>query len=69
MSLPAIGSTVTLLSDIWDDGDDGHHPPGYLAKRGETLIVRKHGFKAGSLAVAHEDITDNSFTVYEGEWA
>jgi hypothetical protein len=33
------GQQVKPLKDIWDDGQD-HHPAGYLAHKGETLIVR-----------------------------
>ena len=61
--LPAIGQRVSLLADIWDDGED-HHPPGYLAQRGEILIVRNldpgHEFP---VLVSHEQITDQSFRV------
>lgn len=61
--LPAIGQRVALLADIWDNGED-HHPPGYLAQRGEILIVRKldpgHEFP---VLVSHEQITDQSFRV------
>lgn len=54
---------MRLLVSIWDDGAD-HHPPGYLAHKGEELIVRQtdpgHEFP---VCVSHEHITDNSFRV------
>ena len=59
----AIGDKVRLLADIWDDGQD-HHPAGYLAHKGEVLIVRAvdpgHGFP---ICVSHKEITDRSFRV------
>lgn len=62
--LPAVGQRVALLADIWDDGCENHHPSGYLAQRGEILIVRAvdpgHEFP---VCVSHEHITDNSFRV------
>lgn len=61
--LPLVGQRVALLADIWDDGAD-HHPPGYLARRGEVLIVRSldpgHEFP---VLISHEEITDQSFRV------
>lgn len=61
----AVGSKVRLTKAIWDDGED-HHPPGWLAQRGEVLVVRQvHGT---DLAVSHEDITDSSFMVFPGEY-
>ena len=58
-----VGQRVRLLADIWDDGAD-HHPPGYLAHRGEELIVRS--VDTGStfpVYVSHKGRTDNSFGV------
>ena len=58
-----VGQRIRLLADIWDDGAD-HHPPGYLAHRGEKLIVRK--VDPGSefpICVSHKGRTDNSFRV------
>jgi hypothetical protein len=58
-----VGDKVRLLADIWDDGQD-HHPPGYLAHRGEVLFVRAvdqgHEFP---ICVSHKGRTDNSFRV------
>lgn len=62
-----VGKRVILLEDIWDDGED-HHPPGYLARRGEELIVR--GYDPGHelpICVSHEEITDQSFRVKSTE--
>lgn len=61
-----IGSKVRLLKNIWDDGDDSHHPPGYLAMSGEVMVVRS--VNPHSLSVSHAHITDRTFAVYEGEW-
>jgi hypothetical protein len=60
---PAKGQRVRLLKDIWDDGQD-HHPPGYLAHKGEVLIVR--AFDRGHefpVCISHKRITDKSFRV------
>lgn len=58
-----LGQKVKLLKDVWDDGQD-HHPPGYLARKGEILIVRAldrgHEFP---VCVSHEEVTDRSFRV------
>ncbi len=63
-----VGAKVRLLKDIWDDGED-HHPPGYLALKGEVLIVRRAPcWQRRSIGVSHEHITDNSFTIYAGEY-
>ena len=58
----AQGDKVRLLKNIWDNGED-HHPPGYLAYKGEVLIVRSGTGKSGVLAISHEHITNNAFTV------
>lgn len=58
-----VGQQVRLLKDIWDDGQD-HHPPGYLALRGELLIVRKIDTGAElPFCVSHESVLDRSFRV------
>lgn len=61
-----VGIRLRLTKDIYDDGADNHHPPGYCALRGDIVVVRRVGEK--SLGVSHEGITDNSFTVYLGEF-
>jgi hypothetical protein len=60
---PAVPSRVRLLKDIYDDGQD-HHPPGYIARKGEVVEVRE----LRALAVAHEGITDQSFVIRTGEF-
>ena len=60
-----VGDKIRTLTSIWDDGAD-HHPPGYLANRGEVLVVRK--IRERWLCVSHEDITDSSFCIHPGEW-
>lgn len=64
-----VGGRVRLLKDIWDDGGD-HHPPGLIARAGEVIIIRRvHDTGARrSIAVSHEHVKDNSFTVYSGEY-
>lgn len=63
-TMPAVNDRVRLTEDIWDDGCDNHHPPGYFAQRGEVLIVRSldPGHEHPVL-ISHEHITDNSFRV------
>ena len=56
----AIGDKVKLLNDIWDDGEE-HHPQGYLAYKGDALIVRS--LSEFGLNISHEHITDNTFSV------
>lgn len=63
----AEGDRVRLLADIWDDGQD-HHPPGYLAHKGEVLVVRKHDLgHEFPYCISHEEITDRSFRVADCE--
>jgi hypothetical protein len=61
----AVGDKVRLLKDIYDFGDDNHHPPGYLAMKGEILEVRD--VRKINLAISHPQITDNAFIVDFGE--
>jgi hypothetical protein len=56
-----VGQRVRLLTDIWDDGAD-HHPSGYIAHKGEEVIVRNTG-RAFPFYVSHEHVKDNSFGV------
>jgi hypothetical protein len=60
-----VGARVRVLVDIWDDGAD-HHPPGYLAFKGEELIVREVGPKW--VSVSHADVTDSRFCIRAGEF-
>lgn len=58
-----IGDRVRLLADIWDDGQD-HHPPGYLAHRGEILIVRAiDSGREFPVGISHKGRTDNYFRI------
>jgi hypothetical protein len=62
----AVGQRVRLISDIYDYGDEDHHPPGYIAMAGEILIVR--GIDGPTMIeVSHEDVTDKTFGVYAPE--
>jgi hypothetical protein len=54
---------VRLLIDIYDDGAD-HHPPGYIARKGEVLVVRT----VRALCVSHEGVEHRQFVVREGEF-
>jgi hypothetical protein len=60
-----VGDSIILTTDIYNDGAD-HHPPGYCARKGETVIVR--GINDHSIAVSHEDVTDSSFLIYPNEY-
>ena len=60
-----IGTKIRATKDIWDDGED-HHPPGYCAYKGDTLIVREV-FNT-YLAVSHEDILNSSFRIFNEEF-
>ncbi len=62
----SVGDKIRLTESIWDDGCENHHPPCWLAMKGEILVVRRVGEK--SLGVSHEEITNNSFSVYPGEY-
>lgn len=61
-----VGDKVRLIKDIWDDGAD-HHPAGYLAKTGETLVVRSFAETTG-IYVSHEHRLDKSFCVFSHEY-
>jgi hypothetical protein len=63
----ALGDKIRLLKDIWDDGED-HHPPGYCARSGEIVIVRRIDGHGGVVAASHENRIDNAFLVYPGEY-
>lgn len=59
-----VGGRVKLLKSIYDDGED-HHPPGWLAERGEVLVVKE--IRGDVLAVAHEG-NPGAFVIYPGEY-
>lgn len=60
----AVGDAVVATANIWDDGED-HHPPGWLAKKGERLIVRRVGSRY--ISVSHHNVTNSSFMVEQNE--
>lgn len=64
----AIGDKVRLLKDIWEGGIDGLIPPGYLARKGEELIVRRFGgIGKTSIGISHENRSDDYFIVFMEE--
>lgn len=60
-----IGDTVILKSSIWDDGED-HHPPGWIAFKNESVVVKKI-LNDGSLIVAHVG-NPGGFRIYQEEY-
>lgn len=67
MSAISVGQRLILTDAIWDNVED-HHPPSYIANKGDLVIVRSVS-ASGILGVAHEHVTDSSFAVYPGEYA
>lgn len=67
-----VGDKLILTEDIYDDGCENHHPPGYIGRKGDMVIVRKigHGSKGGGerVYVSHETVTDSAFLVYRNEF-
>ena len=64
----AIGDKVRLLKDIWEGEIDGLIPPGYLAMKGEILVVRRFGgLGKSSLGISHENRPDDYFIVLMDE--
>lgn len=64
-----VGATVRLLVDIYEAADD-YSPGGYLARRGEELIVRagrRNWVSPFDYCVSHPHITDRSFCVKASE--
>lgn len=61
-----INEIVKTTKGIWDDGED-HHPPGWLAFKGDILVVRK--VRENALVVSHPGVLDSAFTVYPEEVA
>lgn len=61
------GLRVTLLADIWDDGQD-HHPACFLGHRGDIVVIRRVR-KTGDLrlSVSHEGRFDATFVVRPDE--
>lgn len=63
-----VGDAVALKADLYEPADD-HSPGGYLARRGEKLIVREvRSQTQWPLRVSHEHRTDGrSFVVGPAE--
>lgn len=64
-ALLCVGDRVRMLVDIWDDGEE-HHPPGWLARKGEVLFVKAISGDGG-VSVAHEG-NPGSFHVHMAEF-
>ncbi len=63
---PEIGQRLRVIRDIYDDGCEGHHPPGYYAMIGDIVIVRK--LRAdGNVQVSHEGVSE-TFYLLDSEW-
>ena len=60
-----IGQAVELACDIWDESPDQVYPPGYIARQGETVIIRAINQRSViyPLSVSHPDVLDNAFGV------
>lgn len=65
-----VGEKVRLTRDIYDYGEDAAYPPGYIARKGEIVVVRdcwlsgKGGLR---IEVSHGSVIDRSFVVYTSE--
>ncbi len=62
--VPRVGDIIRLTKDIHWDGEDCH-PPGYIAKKGDIMQVRKlRGF---DVIAAHTPLTQAMF-IEQGEY-
>lgn len=61
-----VGDRLKLTTDIYDEDTDNAYPPGYIAYKGDIVIVRK--VFPNRLHVAHEGIVDRSFVLHPGEF-
>lgn len=69
-----VGDAVTLKADLYEAADD-HSPGGYLARKGELLLVRRVRTDYTlpwsdplCISVSHEDRTDGmTFSVRQSE--
>jgi hypothetical protein len=43
-----------ILVDIYDDSDEDHHPPGYLAYKGDIVYLRRK--TQWGFAVSHNSV-------------
>lgn len=57
-----VGMSLIINKSIYDYGAD-HHPPGYIAYRGEVVIIRDIDCSGINIAVSHPHVKDNSFVV------
>jgi hypothetical protein len=54
----AVGDAVTMRANLYEPADE-HAPGGYLAMRGDRLIVREvRGAGQWPISVSHDDRTD-----------
>ena len=65
MGCYSAGDRVRLTKNIWDDGED-HHPPGYIAEKGDIVIVR-HVNNFAPIEVSPDGGVSKSFVVYASE--
>ena len=66
VTCPKIGDRIRLKKDIYEPTDD-YAMGGYLALKGEILIVRGLREK-GTLAVSHENTTNCAFLCFDEEY-
>lgn len=52
----AIGQRLRITTNIYEAADD-HAPGGYLALKGDTVVVRGFSFRNYFLRVSHENFT------------
>lgn len=59
-----VGDEVELVCDIYEHADD-HSPGGYLARKGETLVIRRiyNDAKPRPFSVSHRSVLDCTFLV------
>lgn len=64
-----VGMRVYMRKDLYE-GPDEYSPGGYIAYRGDVLLVKKVWPKYKSMSVHHPHITDGTtFSVYADEVA
>lgn len=59
-----VGDEIELICDIYEHADD-HSPGGYLARKGEKLVVRRiyADGKPRPYSVSHHGVLDSTFVV------
>jgi len=60
-AVPSSNLRVKLLKDVYDDGQD-HHPPGYIARKGDVVVI--HSIQT---AVVSHTGSGHGFVVHDGE--